>query len=533
MRPVTNARRQDRSGDGIDKTTPAPVGGWNARDSIATMGKTDAIRMENWFPRPSYVETRPGSQQYYSGLPSILKTLMVHRAIDGTETMFAASATGIYNASFGGVAGPSLLPIVARTNGKHQWEMFGDGTNNWLIAVNGADKPWYWNGTSYVLVDGASSPAITGLTTTDLVSVAVFKNRLLFIRKNKLGFDYLPAGAAGGAATHYDLSSFASMGGYLMAIAVWTRDAGSGPDDYVVFLTSQGQALVYQGTDPSSASTWALVGTFVIGKPLGRRCVLKYGADPLVLTENGVFPLSALLASGDERQKWAVSYKIQSAFSAAAVESVSVYGWKAISFYAQDALIVNVPTVEDGHHEQYVMNTISKAWCKFTGWHAEDFTVYNGALYYCKGYEIYRAWVGESDETKTLYGSASYEGNDITYIAEQAYQDFGSSNLKEPLMFQPILEASAPLEYSAGINTDFVTLPNVGVNEATTTNYGVWGVSTWGDAVWAPDQQMVRQWVGTASWPGRWLSGSIRMLSKEVYAKWIGSVYRFKTGSGL
>ena len=36
-------------------------------------------------------------------------------------------------------------------------------------------------------------------------------------------------------------------------------------------------------------------------------------------------------------------------------------------------------------HEQYVMNTITKAWCRFTEWSAEDFAVFNGELYFCAG----------------------------------------------------------------------------------------------------------------------------------------------------
>lgn len=525
---LSRLRQPRRTATVVEKTFPAPIGGWNARDSIAAMKATDAVVLENWFPRPSFVEMRGGCVEYQRIIGSTIKTLAVYRELDGDEQMIAFTNAGVFDATFGGEA-PASAMYVARTNGKHQWVQFGDGTNNWLIAVNGVDKPFYWHGTGYVLVDAVSSPAITGITSTDIVSVEVFKNRLLFIRNNKLGFDYLSAGVAGGAASYYDLSAFASKGGFLMAICVWSRDAGDGADDYAVFITSQGQALVYQGTDPSSANTWALVGTFQIGKPLGRRCVLKYGADPIILTEEGAFPLSALLASGDERARFAVSFKIQDAFSEAATAYGSVFGWKAISYPAKNALILNIPKAEDGAHEQYVMNTISKAWCKFTGWHAEDFAVFNDELYFCRGGRIYRAWYDEAD----YLTSDLTVGYNIVFQAQQAYMDFGAPAIKKPQMFMPLVELNKSVAFQTGIDTDFVTRAEVGTTTVSATGGFRWGDATWGSIRWGGGNTVQRNWGGTASWPGRWLSGKVRMATDDVSGKWIGSVMRFDVGDGL
>ena len=460
-------------------------------------------------------------------LPGIVKTLAVYRMTDGTQQMFSFTDEGIHNSTFGGSGGVS---IVARTNGKHQWENFGDGTNNWLIAFNGVDKPWYWNGTTYTLVDAVSSPAITGITTTDIVSCGVFKERLFLIRNNTLEFDYLPSGVVGGAASTFNLASIASLGGYLMAMAVWTRDAGNGPDDYAVFITSEGEAIVYAGTDPSSASTWSLVGTFRISKPLGRRCVLKYGADPIILTQSGCFPLSSLLASGDERQKFALSFKIQNAFSEAAADHFNTFGWTIVSFPEQDAIIVNVPLAEDGQHEQYVMNTISKAWCKFVGWHAEDFAVFNRQLYFCRGKNVYRAWSGLD-----LSGNALTHDNGaaITYSAKQAYQDFGVPSVKKPVLFMPIIQSTNLGNYSTGIDVDFEDRDQIDLTTVEASTSAHCDMSNWDESNWAASDNIVQQWSGTACWPGRWLSGKLKIVSDSVSAQWLGSVMRFIPGSGL
>jgi hypothetical protein len=492
------------------------------------MRPTDAVELVNWFPRPSYVEMRPGCTPHMTALPGTVKTLAVYRKTDGTQELYSFTEQGVQVATFGGQSGGASL--APRTNGKHQWENFGDGTHNWLIAFNGVDKPFYWNGTSYTLVDGASSPAITGITTTEIVSCAIFKERLFLIRNNTLEFDYLPAGVVGVAASTFNLASIASLGGYLMAMAVWTRDAGNGPDDYAVFITSEGEALVYSGTDPNSATTWSLVGTFRISKPLGRRCVLKYGADPIILTQSGAFPLSSLLATGDERHKFALSFKIQSAFSQAAAENFDTFGWGMVSFPEQDAILVNRPRAEDGPHEQYVMNTISKAWCKFIGWHAEDFAVFDRDLYFCRGSNIYRAWTGTDAGGNTM---TSDDGYAITYSAAQAYQDFGIPSSKKPVLFMPIIQSNRLVSYDTGINVDFENRSYVSTTTVSQSTSGRWRVSQWGRAKWAASNTIVQQWSGTACWPGRWLSGKLKIVSDSVRGQWLGSVMRFIPGSGL
>lgn len=542
-------RQVNRQTQAVEHALPPPVGGWVANKSIASMKPQEAVELTNFFPRPTHVETRLGSEQYAIIERESVKTLATWRGPTGEQQLLCTTTAGFYNMSFGGTfTDPSIARYAARTNGKHQWEQFGDGTNNWLIMVNGVDKPIYYNGAAVVLVDGVTSPAITGLTTTDLVGLAVFKERLLFIRNNKLGFDYLPAGAAGGAASYFDLSSVANFGGYLMAVAIWSRDAGDGPDDYAVFITSQGEALVYQGTDPSSATTWSLIGTYKIGKPIGRKCVLKYGADPLILTENGVFPLSSLLTAGDERERFAVSYNIQDAFTAASATTLSTYGWTLTSYPEQDMLLVNVPKREDGPHDQFVMNTISKAWCKFTGWDAEDFVAHNRTLYYCKGDTIYRAWINTTDEYRVLmHGTAGIypTGRPIVHTARMSFQEWGTPAVKQPLMFMPLLESTRSAPYAAGIDTDFQLKPFSSTLVDVDSTVARWSVSKWGQSRWGASGSLHRRWQGVEAWPGRWLAGKIQLRSSTrqtlyewvyssqapVLAKWSGSVIRYTIGN--
>jgi hypothetical protein len=206
----------------------APTGGWNARDALANMKPGEAVKMLNFYPLTTEVVIRGGQADYASGVTGTVKTLAVYNGASGTNKMFTASDSGIYDVSVAGAVGAS---VATSTNGYWQWLNFGDGTTNWLIMVNGTDKPNYYSGAAWTAVDGASTPALTGLTTTSIIGVAEYNGRLFFIEKDKLKFWYLTAAAAGGALTAFDLSSFANRGGYLLAIGTWSVDSGDGIDD--------------------------------------------------------------------------------------------------------------------------------------------------------------------------------------------------------------------------------------------------------------------------------------------------------------
>lgn len=504
------------------KSFPAPVGGWNARDALSAMKPTDAIALENWFPGTSYVEIRGGYTPPASsatGMTGNGKTLAIYNSLTGTNRMFCSTASGVYNVTSPGAVGSS---VAARTNGKHIWVMFGDGSSNWLIMANGVDKPLYYDGTTWTAVDGITSPALTGLTTTKIVYVNSYKGRLFFLEKDSLTFWYLDAGVAGGALTAFDLSGEANKGGYLMSMATWTRDSGDGQDDVAVFMTSEGQAIVYQGNNPSSSTAWFKVGTFFIGKPLGRRCLSQYGGDLIILTENGAFPLSAALQSASIDYKQAISFKIENAFTEAARNYGANFGWEADILPAHSALIVNVPISEDGIHEQYVMNTITKAWCKFKDWNAECFAVFNRELYFATGTSVVKAWTGTIDGV-----------NSIIAYGKTAFSNFGSNEIKKLEMFRPMLATNGTLQFLTDIDVDFGDDMISGVATYTVTNGAKWDVALWDNSYWAADFQVIKEWTSPDEWEGIWVSGKLKISTNSLTVQWISNDFMYQNGAGI
>lgn len=520
MRTALRAKANTRQQISHVKTYPAPVGGLNARDSLAAMEPQDAVDLDNLYPHGTYVELRGGSANHATGMTGNGKTLAVYNGLSGTNTMWCTTASGTYNVSSAGAVGAS---VAARTNGKHQWVNFGDGTNQWLIMCNGVDKPLYYDGATWTAVDGVSVPALTGVTTTNLIAPMIFKGRLMFVEKSSLSFWYLAAGAAGGALTEFDLSGVAQKGGYLMAIASISIDAGDGPDDRFVAITSEGEVLIYVGTNPSSSTTWALVGVFTVGKPLGRRCLTKFGADLVLITQNGVFPLSRAVLSSTINYKTALSDKIQNIFNEDSITYGANFGWEAIVYPAQTALIINVPIAEDGTHRQYVMNTLTNAWCRFDSWNAEDFGVFNGELYFCTGTTVVKAWTGTADL-----------GSNIVAYGKTAFSYFDSvGQSKKFKMFRPVLSVNGNINFLTDIDVDFQDNPITGTATYTVTNGARWGVDVWDASYWSSGLAIVKAWTSPDEWTGFCAAGKIKITTNSLVVQWMSVDYMWENGGVL
>ena len=520
MRTPARSKSQQRQQISNFVSYQAPVGGWNAIDALADMKPTEAVNLDNWYPMPGYVEIRGGSTEHATGMTGNGKTLAVYTGINGSQKMFCATASGVYNVSSSGAVGSS---VAARTSGKHQTLMFGDGTNNYLIMCNGVDKPLYYDGTNWLAVDGATSPALTGVTTTKLMSPLMHKGRLMFIEKDTLAFWYLAAGAAGGALTKFDLSGVAQKGGYLMAAESWTVDAGNGPDDRMVFFTSEGEVIAYQGTNPSNSSTWALVGVYNIAPPLGRNCVFKYAAELVFLTKLGAYPLSNVWVNAGLDMSRASTRKIQQTFNETAALYGDKFGWKAVAYPEKSAIIVNVPLAEDGEHHQYVMNTMTNAWCRFTGWNAEDFAVFNSELYYCDGTSVIKAWSGSSDQ-----------GASIEAYAKTAFNYFGSKGQQKDFkMFRPVLSVNGSLNFLIDLDIDFEDKAIIGAASYSINTSGTWDVANWDEAYWSSGLQIVKNWQSPTAWTGYCAAGKLKIATNKLTVHWASVDYVYEVGNGL
>ncbi len=496
------------------RSLPAPIGGWNARDSIAAMDEKDAVILTNLFPSTTSVNLRGGYTKWSTGYPAAVETVLAYSG-GATDKLFGIADGKIYDATAGGAIGAAA--VSGLNNSRWQYVNYATTGGNYLILVNGADAPYSFDGTSW------ANPSITGVTAANLIGVNTHKSRLWFIEKNTLKAWYLPTQAIAGAAAALDLSAFCPHGGFLMAMGTWTIDAGYGVDDLAVFVTSNGDVLVYRGTDPTSAATWALVGVWWLGSPVGRRCFVKYKGDLLLITQDGLLPLSGALQSSRLNPRVALSDKIQYAVSQAVTNYGSQFGWCVTPFPQQNALILNVPVNTNINQQQYVMNTITGQWCNFTAWYANDFQVYQDDLYFGSVNYIAKAW------TSTY----SDNGQAIPTVGLQAFSYFDSpALLKRFTMIRPTFFASSTPSVNGQINVDFDTSAATSMLATSANTGALWGVSLWGVGLWGTSLSLSRIWQG-AQGVGYCGAPNISTNTIGIQLQWIATDIVFEKGAIL
>jgi hypothetical protein len=326
---------------------PSPIGGLNTRDSVDLLPETDAIRLDNFFPARSHVQVRNGYDDHVTGLPSTVQSLMVY-ASGTTSTMFAASGAAVYDVTSAGSVGSAV--ITSLSNAQFQWVNMTTSGGSFLFICNGEDAPRHWNGSAW------ATPTLGSITAANVINVEVYKERLFFVLTNSLTYGYLPVNSVAGTVASVNLGSVFSKGGKIMAISTWTRDGGSGPDDNILFYTDQGEIAMYSGTDPSDATKWSLVGVYTVGRPIGRRCMLKVGSDCYLVTENGLLPMTQVLGTGEAAPNRAISDKISNSYNDSVVTFKDRFGWQGVVYPKGGYAAVNVPSSTDGNFIQYVVN---------------------------------------------------------------------------------------------------------------------------------------------------------------------------------
>jgi hypothetical protein len=455
---------------------------------------------------------------------------------DGTRWFFAATTTTAVTISSIARTSPSATATVTTATAH------GLVTGN-RVTITGASEATF-NGTFVITVTGASAftytstgtstatsvtgayttIGITGVNSNTFINVNLFKNRLYFTQKDTLACWYLDVDAIGGAASPLYFGGIARNSGFLQAMGTWTLDAGQGADDYAVFVTSMGEVIVYNGTDPDNADTWALKGVWQLGQTFSRRCFYKFAGDLLLLTQDGLVPLASALQSSRLDPRVNLTDKIYYAVSQAATLYYDLFGWQINYFASENMLILSIPTSTG--MEQYVMHTITKSWGRFTGIQGYCWEVSGDADMHFGG----DGYVG------IFYESYSDNGANITATAQQAYSYFDSAGqLKRFMMVRPILQSTGGVpNVVCGLSVDFDTQSQLGQVQfnPTTLSDGVWDASRWDNANWSGGLITTKIWQGVT---GLGFAGSINLnvASRGIELHWASTDYVMERGGVL
>ena len=373
----------------------APVGGWRTDVTLVEMPPTAAATLVNFFPETGFVRARNGSQPWLTGIDGSVQTLMPYSGL--AQKLFAAAGTKILDATLAGVAGASVFTI---TNSYLSFANFTNAAGHWLMNVNGSDTPFTYNGTTW------ATTAITGpADPTKLFVVANYRSRLYFLEKGTTDVWFLPTDAIAGAAQAFHLGDVLRFGGLPIGITTWTMQVQTGVQQVLCIMTSEGELVIYQGSDPTTATNFSLMGTFKLGYPLGLdRSMYPVGGDLAIMTVDGIVPASQAITMDPAATDQSSMTKAIAPTWLSTVQSVgrNTIGWQFITYPGRRMAIVNVPDPAVGVY-QFVMNAESLAWTLFSGMPATSWAVSQGNLFFgTAGAGVWQGDVGSSDNTAPI-----------------------------------------------------------------------------------------------------------------------------------
>ena len=479
----------NRNSRSSDYVLPAPIGGLNARDGYDTMSETDAIVMDNYYPSETKVCLRGGYKSYALNDDNVkVETLLEFHHAKG-DRLFACGNGKIWD-----ISSPSAI--------KNVYE--GVLYNNWqyaqfkerLIICNGFDAPLSWQETESGEWEWKEAEFTgTSLDKKKLINVAVSKQRLFFTEKKSLTCWYSEeAGEVQGNLVALDFSTLVSRGGYLKAVACWTQDGGQGIDDLTLFITSEGEVLVYAGSDPSSADNWSLKGKYYVSKPIGDRCVIQYQGDVVMISEDGYIPLSQVMSLAQNGvQAKAYSDKIRGLVLERVKDNKNLFGWQAIIYPRGGYALFNVPVRQQ--FEQHVINLSSGAWCRFTDIASLCWGMLGGRLYFGSKSGVYLFDEGYSDNGLHIKGNI-----------HQAYSSLGSNRMKKIQLINPRTKSSTKFALGIYVNVDFDDK-----EQAYQENIGYGGLTKWSGGENQTKWSCLKNPIGT-----KWAT-----LKGAVYNQWI------------
>lgn len=516
MRMPQDIRVRPGAAKSLSTSIPAPIGGLNARDSVANMQIQDAVVLENWFPKTTSVDVRNGYTAW-STFTGLCHSILVYNGVSSTGVFPCVKNGSTYSIYDGTSSGTLSSPVVggsgptvqALTSARFDYVNFGTTGGQFLSAVNGADTPLQYNGTAW------SASTMSGVTSSTLFTVGVYSSRLWYAQNDTMDVWYQGTGAITGALTRFNLGPVFKLGGYINSI-ITVSDSSNTLADYIVFLSSEGELVAYTG-DP--ASTFTRVAQFRIGRPVakGNACWQKWGTDALVLCADGAYPIRQAISSNSRNEGLSVSDKIRNLLNGDLAVHGSKLGWTLRLHPTGAKLIVNVPTSEDVSAYQYVMNTQTRAWCKFTGWDAFCFEVAKDTL-----------WMG-GDGIMVKADSSTEDGSDaITADCRQAYNYYGKrGHAKHMKLVRPILSSDGTYQLAIKIDTDY---QDSSISSYRTVSGG--GGDPWGgvwDVAWSGAVAPSLKWYGVTGL-GHALAVRLKAVTEGSIISWSATDVVYEPG---
>jgi hypothetical protein len=445
---------------------PAPNGGWVSDSFAGSIAPNTARILTNMVPLQNSAQVRNGFKKF-AGIPGSVQSLMVYNNGLVEELIVAAQAT-VYKVPIATDFAATVPVSLATGFGSSYFQhvmMSNAADESALVMVNGVDGIWKYDGATL-----EEAPASAANKTVS--NVTTFKSRLWFTKTAEATLYYGDVLSNKPATLEpLPIGPLLREGGYLVAVNSLSMDGGSGPDDYLVAVSSTGEVVVFSGIDP--ATDFQLVGVFKMAAPLGPRCLIKNGSDLLYYGLDGPQALSRLFTAPQGVDTIAIA--IRSEFEKAIYNQRLDKGWELIAYPRRGWVIFNVPKTDYNKIDQFIMSQETQAWFRITGWNAICFAVLGTNLFFgANSGDICVADYGQNDN-----------GASINFDYMQSWQQYNTANRKKFNMAQVTIRANSPPVIAADMNVDYKDIvPTSTPGFSPKAIESPWDVSPWDTSPW-------------------------------------------------
>lgn len=312
-------------------------------------------------------------------------------------------------------------------------------------------------------------------------------NRLWFADDQNLAVYYLPVQQKSGTLAILPLNAYFRRGGTIRAMFSWSIDGGAGMDDVLAIFSSNGECVLYKGTDP--ASDFSLVGIYRFDSPLGKGCVTQYGGDLYVLISSGLVPMSVLMRAGQD-ELGEFDKRVASAFKELSKPYRDVPGWQLMLDSSLNRIICNMPLGAPNKYRQIVRDMLDPAWMPWEDVPGRTWIWFNNNKYF--GDDSGNVWWMD----QTLLND---NGNPINVDVQWAWSDYGTPAFKQYKMVRPYIITDGVTAPFVDIRTDYDQTPPTNQPDVAYTLPGAkWDVSPWDTSAWAMGLTTIKIWNGVA-----------------------------------
>ncbi len=483
----------------ITTSIPAPNLGLNSKAPLSNMDPAFALQATNLIATPMGIENRKGSKAWTTGFTSTLRSIIPYNSgIKTEDKLFVSDDSSIYDTT---EQGGNSVVYTGLTSGKFRYAQLSTQGGNFLILANSQNKPIIYNGTTFITSSLVASPAAIGQFSMPaghvlegLGNPTIHQRRIWFKYTNSTRIFYTEINSLGGEIKSFDLGAQLPRGGRIVDLISWTSGvAGTGLSNRLAVISSEGDCVILDGTDPDDAASFSVAGVFSLDKPAYDQPFMIYGGDVLYWSNSGVYSLSQYLQNGTLTIP--VSDNISSTISEITRAYKGIYGFDICAIDADDIVIFNVPQISSSGNFQFVFHRKTAGWTIFTGIPAIQWANFNEKTFFITSDGIYLAFHGYRD----LADSSGSGGKSYTCICQSAFTTLGTSgNIKHAKLVRAnLLSKSTATNLRISVRSDFNTTVPLNVSNVASTPVALWDAASWDESYWSSEIVSIQKWNGS------------------------------------